>query len=487
MTTTETSNSIEVLFIKCKYFGYEGSFLPLGLLSICTYLEEHSIKTKIIDNFCLSDPNDVDHTFNFIENNNLLFIGFSVFLTNALNTYKTVNVIRQKYPNILLIAGGPHATSLPQEAIDHGFDLVIRGYAEESILQLILLLRNDCNSRSDIDVNCIQGLYSMHNRNTTLARVKLSDLPMIRRDLLDLSRGQYDFGIMLSQVGCPYKCTYCSNLDNSRRNVSARTPRQVVDEMILLSKEYKVNSITFADDVFTLSQKRVKEICSFIRSEPALRNIKWQCGSSVKTTSFELLKEMQEAGLEYYSVCYETFNQETIERTNGHLKMDLEKANQLLDWLLELKLKIWISIIVGWPWETVDDVDSTMRIVNEMQNRSNTISIDCSLLVPVPNTELYDEFHKKYGFTDWWLKDEYLAEGFLQKLGKLHRMFYVLSQNFFKYSYRQIGKFSELLLNIRGRRISFSDKLLLFLHINASKRIRNSKLRRLIEKCITPF
>jgi len=74
----------------------------------------------------------------------------------------------------------------------------------------------------------------------------------------------------------------------------ARSPDNVVDEIEELIEKHNVKEIKFFDDTFTLSEKRVFDICQGIGR--LKRKISWSCLARVDNLSKILLKEMKLAG-----------------------------------------------------------------------------------------------------------------------------------------------------------------------------------------------
>ena len=96
----------------------------------------------------------------------------------------------------------------------------------------------------------------------------------------------------MSTRGCPYECEFCSNVifGGSYRQRSARN---VVDEIEqALATGY--DRISFADDVFTLHQKRVLEICAEIRQRSL--QFKWECLARVDSIDDATYAKMYDAG-----------------------------------------------------------------------------------------------------------------------------------------------------------------------------------------------
>ena len=68
---------------------------------------------------------------------------------------------------------------------------------------------------------------------------------------------------MMSARGCAFKCTFCYRMDPGYRK---RDPELLLDEVEFLYKNYKINRISFQDDLLMSSVQHTEEVCrSFIK------------------------------------------------------------------------------------------------------------------------------------------------------------------------------------------------------------------------------
>ncbi len=98
----------------------------------------------------------------------------------------------------------------------------------------------------------------------------------------------------MTSRGCVFWCNFCTAVRMFGRKYRMRTPKNVVDELEYLHKNYRANQFTFYDDAFTVDQARTAEICDEIHRRGL--KIKWDCETRVDMVSKELLVKMREAG-----------------------------------------------------------------------------------------------------------------------------------------------------------------------------------------------
>ena len=79
---------------------------------------------------------------------------------------------------------------------------------------------------------------------------------------------------MFSSRGCPYNCIFCNSTRfwNRIRFFSAE---YVVDEIEYLLRDYHVNYISFADDLFVADRRRLEEIIRLLEKKNLLGKIRY--------------------------------------------------------------------------------------------------------------------------------------------------------------------------------------------------------------------
>ena len=73
--------------------------------------------------------------------------------------------------------------------------------------------------------------------------------------------------------GCPFRCSYCVYPNLEGKKVRCRPPKEVVDEMEVLHKEFGVERFHFNDSVVNIPPGHLEEICKIILQRGL--KIKW--------------------------------------------------------------------------------------------------------------------------------------------------------------------------------------------------------------------
>ncbi|NJD58833.1 MAG: hypothetical protein C3F13_08715 [Anaerolineales bacterium] len=287
----------------------------------------------------------------------------------------------------LLVVGGPLPTCEPQKFV-HDFDVVARGEAEHTVVELLQAYASGGDYRT---VNGITMLGENGECISTPLRPFIKDLdslPLPARDLLpnqgyiQFGRKKYGYAIttVMSTRGCPYHCEFCSNVifGGSYRERSARN---VVDEVEqALAAGY--DRISFADDVFTLNQKRVLQICNEINN----RNLKfyWECLARVDSIDASSYVEMYQAGCRRVYFGIESGDDTILRLMNK--KITVEGAQTAVQAAHQAGLEVGAFFILFYPGETNQTVLNTLRFATSLP----LDYLGLTMPYPLPGTALYE-------------------------------------------------------------------------------------------------
>ena len=141
-----------------------------------------------------------------------------------------------------VVAGGPYASSLPEEVLAAGADFLVRGEGENAIPLFLEALAQgqpggviQCDTRPDLTFS-----------------------PIPRFELLNLNH-YVDFSIQTSR-GCPHDCEFCDVVQLFGRRTRYKEPRQVIAELEALYRLGWRGRIFICDDNFIGSKTHARAI-----------------------------------------------------------------------------------------------------------------------------------------------------------------------------------------------------------------------------------
>jgi len=318
------------------------------------------------------------------------------------NDWKIINSLKEDF-DVLIAAVGPHVTALPEETLNNSLaDFVLFGEYEVTLLELAKKLGEKSSAGGVAGLAYRKGSKIINNGRREPVK-NLDELPSPAWHLFDMKRynepfcENYPNFQMLSSRGCVFKCSYCSfpQLMFGGRIFRAHSPERVVGEMEDVIEKFGPKEIYFDDDTFTLDQERIKMICSLIKKKGI--GVKWSCMTHCGCVSYDLLKNMKEAGCVAIKFGIESGSQEILNRLGKGL--DLNHARRVIRWCRELGIRTHTTFMLGLPGDTRNTMLKTIKLIDEIGSDSFQISI----AIPYPGTGFY-EMALKNGWlvTDDW-------------------------------------------------------------------------------------
>jgi anaerobic magnesium-protoporphyrin IX monomethyl ester cyclase len=374
-------------------------YVPLGILSISSYLEEHGYENAIFD----STFSSFEKLKNYFLKESPDVVAIYTNLMTKLNVLKIVQFIRseQIFKNTKIILGGPEVRHHAENFLKYGADVIVIGEGEETTLQLLQTI-----SSGSADWNNISGLAYMNDQKELIftAERKLCDinqLPFPNRKKIDLKRYAsvwkekhgYSMFSVSTMRGCPYTCKWCSRAvygGTYRR----RKPGLVAEEMLLLKKEYNPDMVWFVDDVFTISHKWLREFAEEVKKKDA--KIPYEIISRADRMNEEVVQLLKESGCARVWIGAESGSQRIIDAMDR--RVDVKQVREMIRLTRSYGIQASTFIMLGYPGEEKEDIRETIRHLKESEPDQYTITI----AYPIKGTPLYAETESRfYGQLEW--------------------------------------------------------------------------------------
>ena len=367
---------------------------PLGLAYIASVLEQAGHKVKIVDS--PTRRLTLSEWLSEVKSFSPDLVGVSMMTPLAPKGYLAVKELKRELPDVVTVAGGTHVTYMYDEALDAGYDYVVRGEGEFTMLELVETLEKSPGDREAL--RRVKGIAFRDGGKTVVTPDRpmiedLDKLPWPDRDLLDMDKYTlFNKPIRIAHVmasrGCPYGCIYCITSYYWGRRYRYRSARNVADEIEYLVNRYGTKTIVFTDDEFTANWKFVRDFVNEIRSRGL--DISFSCGARVDHVNRDLMKLLYDNGCTALYFGVESASQETLNRIGK--RITIEQARRVFQWKKELGGFATGAFILGFPWETTDDMKQTVELAVKLEPDYAQFTA----LTPYPGTPLW-EFANKHG------------------------------------------------------------------------------------------
>jgi hypothetical protein len=201
----------------------------------------------------------------------------------------------------------------------------------------------------------------------------LDAMPFPRWDLLPFDRyvipksstsGRMRFLPMLSSRGCPFGCSYCPYPVGQGLKWRFRSPKNVVDEMERLVRDFGVQHILFRDPMFSMQQKRVVAICEEILAR-RLR-VTWKCETRVDCLDEETIAVMARAGCVGLNFGVESTDPE-VQKGVHRKPILVEEFVEKVAMCRSHGISTFAFFIVGLPGDTLQTILDSMEFAVRMR------------------------------------------------------------------------------------------------------------------------
>jgi anaerobic magnesium-protoporphyrin IX monomethyl ester cyclase len=349
-----------------------------GLGYLVEFLKAAGIMVTVIDmNLGYNDHDLHRKIFEFRPD----LIGFMVMTFDHRNVYKTIETIKQKFPQVNVIAGGPHVSIMRRKVLEdcQAIDYAVFLEGEEALSLL-------CKGAGLEDIPGLiyhKGAGICINPGADFI-VDLDKIPFPMFKEFELQKYPVKQIGIISSRGCPYDCIYCPVESSIGKKFRHKSAAAVVKEI-----EYWYNEgyrqILLLDDNFTLVRRRVEDICDTLISKH-LQGLRLKCPNGVRAdkVDYALLVKMKEAGFDMVAFGVEAGVDRVLENIKkGEVIKQIERS---ISDACHLGFDVDLFFLLGSPGETPEDVNASFSLALRYPVRNaNFYNI-----VPFPTTELYN-------------------------------------------------------------------------------------------------
>ncbi len=367
----DLKSSLNILLIRPKsVYTDVVAGIPIGIALLASVAEQKGHKVRILDIGLEKDP--AESLRAAFEESAYDIAGLSCMSVEFLGGVETARSIRELSPATHIIFGGQHPTIMPEQVMKSDcIDSICIGEGEDIWAEFL-----DRVSAS-LEPDGVQGLWFRRNGEVirNLPRneyVDVDAVPVPAYHLLDIER-YFDIDFvrfptvdrraiqLFTSRGCPYRCIYCHDLFGKR--FRGRKPELVWEEMKYLHDTYGIREFMIEDDIFNMDLDRAKKICDLIIASGLELGLQFGNGVRLERFDEELMRKLAQAGAHHMAIAVESANDRIQKLIKKHLK--LSRFNEVLGWARKYKIETLGFFMLGFPGETVAEINQTIKFACE--------------------------------------------------------------------------------------------------------------------------
>lgn len=390
---SRTSSRKVLLFLP----PYDGAVFgpPLGLLSLASSLRQAGFEPRIVDGAITPDFQTAIRS----ELDDCLAFGVSL-LTGPMirDAIAASQLVRSLRPELPVIFGGWHPSLMPAQTLRENFvDVVVMHQGEVTLVEV--LERLGSGTGLDLVAGCWFKKDGRIVSNPDRAPLPLSSLPPPAYDLAD-----FDAYTRLSKsrklpyatsIGCPYACTYCTDMVFYNRRFNPLEAQRIVEEVTGLVERYRLAEVALVDSNFLVDVRRAVAIArGFVE-----RGVKFRWTFQASTDLLCRMSDEEVALLAASGVSHIGFGTESA---SPEVLRRMKKAHQHIPDIFEAArkchragIRVTFNLIFGYPGEEAADRNQTLRVMGEIAKQFDNVTFSPNLFTPYPGIPIWPELRER--------------------------------------------------------------------------------------------
>ena len=379
----------------------------LSLLTTAAMAEKHGHKVEILD---LSYR---QYDYRMVREKILAFkpdvVGVTA-TTPLMNQARDISVlVKSISPNILAVAGGSHASAMPEESL------------RESLFDAVVVGEGDFTFAEILDGRPLREVLGVQYRDGDAVRAtaprpfvdNLDDLPMPAWHLYDAQYYKNKISRLLAKRtplamaefsrGCVYKCDFCASKNTMALGYRKKSPKRCAEEVKIMHS-FGYREFALADDIFTSDPAWAKAVSQAIIDTGV--DMAWTCtnGIRVESADSELFRVMREAGCYRVSFGFESGNDEVLKAFGKGGRATIEKGREAV----KLARAADIDTNGYFMFGLSGDTESSMKDTIEFARSLELDMMKFGISIGFPGTPMFADYRRKglirsYNWDDYFI------------------------------------------------------------------------------------
>jgi len=348
----------------------------------------------------------------------------SMFSNQSQNVADTTKIIRELYPEALIVEGGAHATGAYEEVLskDENVDAVVRRQGMITFAELCETLETSKKDPTKKDLpSILKKINGVAYKDTNKEVVCNPDRPFVKNldelapRLIDIelhpmydtaehtggSRGTQEgrYAYIMTGYGCPGRCGFCTAKMMSGREVAQFSLDRIEQEVKQL-KEAGVNELIIEDDQFLVNIPRALAVMEIFKKY----QMKWFEEGGI--SMFKLMKpgkgydyktiidKMAESGCYRFYLAIESANAESLKQSSKpDINTHQDEAEEIVKYIQSKGIQAVGGFMLGFKSpgyeESLQDMEKTVAYAKKLKEAGLPF-VMLFLYTGLPGSRVYD-------------------------------------------------------------------------------------------------
>ncbi|HPG30428.1 MAG TPA: radical SAM protein [bacterium] len=279
------------------------------------------------------------------------FICFSIFDSNYDFTMKFAGLFKNNRCKAKIIFGGPEITIRTNAAFQNDFETKIPEDAAD------YLVSGEGESAIKKIINGTAEKKTAFDETENIDSIKFPRFDLFN---LKLYKTVHCLPLLMSR-GCINKCSFCSE-KNLYSNIKYRmhSPEYMIGQIDFFIKKYGIARFIFQDSLINGDLNKLEKFCELLLSKNL--NVKWEAQVYIrKDMDLRLMTLMKKSGCYNMFVGLESGSNQILKAMNK--RFDCETASEFFLKCKKADLFFEISLILGYPGETMQTINETINFL----------------------------------------------------------------------------------------------------------------------------
>jgi len=378
--------------------------LPLAYAYLISNTDNKKYNITVFDLVLENITPDTEEFKNRINDLNPEIVGITCRSTEFYDALHVLKKIKEINPDICTVMGGAHATSCPRITIaNEEIDFLILSEAEFSFPAFL-----DEYFNKNPDYSRVDGLVYKNSNNEIISNPikpieKLDDIKFPDYNAVNIEeyiKQGYNYQLYNPNIkrnapiwvtrGCPYRCAFCSVPLINGNKIRRHSIEYMIRWITFLYEEYNIRGFSIIDDNFTFYTDYAKDFCKEV-IKLSYNDVEFNTPNGVRMqrSDSELWKLMKQAGWKGVTVAPESGSERVLKSMRKNL--NVKEIPAIIKNIKKAGLKVRGFFMVGYPGETLEDLEKTKKLIKKCK----FFNLSISYFQPMPGTPIYDELVEK--------------------------------------------------------------------------------------------